>query len=135
MNQLSTFDDLLQAARAQPEPQRLLFVFAGAQLPEDATPVQRASFEAGEGGALEPLMTVDKAPGELTGFDALAGESSRVGPEWSIVFVGAMSGQGGKHPTSEDATVPLQRMVASIKQGVLGTLMTFDRQGQAVSLG
>ncbi len=135
MNQLSTFDDLLQAARSQPDPQRLLFVFAGAQLPEDATPAQRASFEAGEGGALEPLMTVDKAPDELAGFDALAGESTSFGPEWSIVFVGAMSGRGGKHPTSEDAAAPLQRMVESIKQGAIGNLMTFDRQGQAVSLG
>jgi len=135
MNHLSTFDDLLQAARSQPTPQRLLFVFAGAQLPEDASPAQRASFEAGEGGALEPLMTVDKPPDELTDFKALADESASFGPEWSIVFVGAMSGQGGQQPTSEDAAAPLQRMVESIKQGVPGTLMTFDRQGQVVSLG
>jgi hypothetical protein len=30
---ISRFDELLQAARAQPEPQRLLFVFAGAEKP------------------------------------------------------------------------------------------------------
>ena len=27
--EIASFDDLLHAARAQPEPQRLLFVFAG----------------------------------------------------------------------------------------------------------
>ena len=33
---ISSFDDLLQAARLQPEPQRLLFVFAAVELPADA---------------------------------------------------------------------------------------------------
>ena len=50
--EISNFDDLLRAARAQPQPQRLLFVFAGAELPDDSTPEQRAAFESGEGGAL-----------------------------------------------------------------------------------
>lgn len=132
---ISTFDDLLLAARSQPEPQRLLFVFAGAELPGDATAEQRASFDAGEGGALVPLMTVDKTPGEITGFQSLADESQAFGPDWRIVFVAAMSGQGGNPPSSADAQAPLQRMVESIKQGVHSTLIPFDRQGLAVSLG
>jgi len=70
---ISTFDDLLRAAREQPEPQRLLFVFAGAVLPDDSTPDERAGFEAGEGGALAPLMAVDKTPEEIDTFEALAG--------------------------------------------------------------
>jgi len=132
---ISTFDDLLQAARLQPEPQRLLFVFAGAQLPEDATAEQRASFESGEGGNLVPLMTVDKAPDELTGFQALADESRSFGPDWRIVFAAAMSGTGGKQPTSVDAEAALARMVDSIKHGAIGALIPFDRQGLAVELG
>ena len=36
--EISSFDDLLRAARQQPEPQRLLFVFAGAELPEATRP-------------------------------------------------------------------------------------------------
>jgi len=35
---IETFDQLLAAARAQPTPQRLLMVFAGAELPADASP-------------------------------------------------------------------------------------------------
>ncbi|CDS53277.1 FIG00933811: hypothetical protein [Polaromonas sp. CG9_12] len=73
---ISTFDDLLQAARAQPDPQRLLFVFAGVELPDDATPAQRERFEAGQGGALVPLMCVDKRPDELASFAALVEEAS-----------------------------------------------------------
>ena len=34
---ITNFDDLLQAAAMQHEPQRLLFVFAGKELPDDAT--------------------------------------------------------------------------------------------------
>jgi len=38
----SHFELLLQAAPSQPEPQRLLFVFAAAELPADASPAPRA---------------------------------------------------------------------------------------------
>ena len=77
---ISSFDDLLRAARQQPEPQRLLFVFAQAVLPDDSTPEQRAGFEAGQGGALTPLMSVDKTPEELGTFAALVEESRQFAP-------------------------------------------------------
>lgn len=125
---LSSFDDLLQAARQQPEPQRLLFVFTSAELPEDSTPEQRARFEAGLGGALTPLMSVDKAPEEIRDFQALVEESRQFGKEWSVVFVAALSGSG-------DAEQALERMIAAIKAGSPGALVPFDRQGQALSLG
>ena len=48
MTSLSHFDLLVQAAAAQPQPQRLLFVFAGAELVPDATAAQRERFEAGQ---------------------------------------------------------------------------------------
>ena len=64
---ITSFDDLLTAARAQPEPQRLLFVFAAAELADDSTEEQRLQFEAGQGGALVPVMTVDKAPDAIAG--------------------------------------------------------------------
>ena len=41
---ITSFDDLLRAAKAQPEPQRLLFVFTGAELPADASDTQREQF-------------------------------------------------------------------------------------------
>ncbi len=55
---INSFSDFLLAARQQDQPQRLLFVFARAELPEQASQEERARFEAGQGGALAPLMCV-----------------------------------------------------------------------------
>ncbi len=131
---IASFDDLLLAARNQPEPQRLLFVFARAELPDDSTPEQRARFEAGEGGVLAPLMSVDKAPEELNTFAALVEESQRYGPEWAVVFVASLPGRGGCAPTSSDAERSLQGMIESIKAGAIGAYIPFDRQGEPVLL-
>ena len=127
---ISSFDDLLRAAREQSEPQRLLFVFANAVLPDDSTPEQRARFEAGQGGALTPLMSVDKTREELGTFAALVEESRQFGLDWVIVFVASLSGRDGCAPTSEEADRSLQRMIESIKTGLFGSFIPFDRQGQ-----
>jgi len=129
---ISTFDDLLRAARQQPEPQRLLFVFAGAELPDDSTPEQRARFAEGGGGTLAPLMCVDKAADELDTFSALLDESRTAGPEWAIVFVAGLAGRAGRAPTSKDAEAPLQRMVDAIKAGSHQSFIPFDRSGRPV---
>ena len=132
---ISNFDDLVRAAREQPEPQRLLFVFAGAELPPDSTPDQLARFHAGQGGALTPLMSVDRTPEELGTFAALAEESRQFGHDWAIVFVASLPGRGGRPPTSKEADQPLQRMIESIKAGSFGTFIPFDRLGQPVLFG
>ena len=133
---ISSFDDLLHAARTQPEPQRLLFVFAAVELPDDATPAQRARFEAGQGGALHPLMCVDKRPDELASFAMLVDEASQFGQNaWGIVFAAALSGTVNRAPTSEDAEEPLQRMVEAIKRGEHGSYIPFDTLGHTVQIG
>ena len=129
---IASFDDLLRAARQQPEPQRLLFVFACVELPGDSTPEQRARFAQGGGGALAPLMCVDKSPDELETFSALVEESRAAGPEWAIVFVAGLAGRAGCAPTSHDAQAPLQRMVDAIKSGSHGSFIPFDRAGRPV---
>lgn len=130
---ISSFDDLLQAARAQSEPQRLLFVFAGAELPDDATPAERARFAEGQGGALTPLMCVDKAPAELATFDSLVEEARQFGEQWAIVFVAALSGQLGTPPSADAAERALNRMVESVKAGRFGAFIPFDRHGHGVT--
>ncbi len=131
---ISNFDDLLRAARTQPEPQRLLFVFARAVLPDDSTPEQRARFEAGEGGALAPLMAVDRTPDDLGTFAALVEESRQFGTDWAVVFVASLPGRAGRAPTSKEADQPLQRMIESIKAGSIGSFIPFDRRGEPVQL-
>ena len=129
---ISNFDELLRAARTQPEPQRLLFVFARAVLPDDSTPEQRARFEAGEGGALAPLMAVDRTPDDLGTFAALVEESRQFGTDWAVVFVASLPGRAGRPPTGKDADQPLQSMIESIKAGSFETFMPFDRLGHPV---
>ncbi len=131
---ITCFDDLLQAARAQRVPQRLLFVFAGIELPPDSSAEQRASHERGEGGALVPLMCVDKAPHEIDSFDALVSEAAAFGKPWGMVFASAMSGAPEHPPGTDDAEAPLQKMVEDIKQGHLDNLIPFNPRGQAVRL-
>jgi hypothetical protein len=131
---ITHFDDLLQIALAQPEPQRLLFVFAGAELPEHPTPQQRARFEAGEGGELAPLMCVDKAADELAGFEALAAEAALAGPPWALVFSAALSGRAGRPPSGAETEAALQHMVDSIRIGRLDGMLPFSRSGEPVRL-
>lgn len=127
---LTSFDDLLRAARQQPQPQRLLFVFAGVSLPADADAVQRERFAAGQGGELTPLMCVDKTPEELDGFSGLLDESRQFGQDWAIVFVAALDGRDGRAPSSDESSAPLQRMVEAIKAGSIAAFLPFDRQGE-----
>jgi hypothetical protein len=129
---IASFDDLLRAARAQPEPQRLLFVFAAAELPGDSTPEERARHAAGEGGALVPLMSVDKDPDDLAAFADLVQESHRFAADWSMVFVAGLAGRDGRKPTAEEADRSLQRMIELVKSGSFGSFIPFDRQGRPV---
>lgn len=133
--QITSFDDLLAAARAQDDPQRLLFVFAGAELADDSTPEQRERFEAGEGGALVPWMSVDKAPDALASFEALALESQQFGKDWAIVFVAALSGRNGVAPGNDTVSQALDGMMESIRQGRLSAFIPFNRQGEPVDFG
>ncbi|HTN10091.1 MAG TPA: hypothetical protein VL154_03880 [Acetobacteraceae bacterium] len=127
---IASFDDLLQQARAEAD-QRLLLVFTAAELPDHATPAQRAAFEAGEGGTLAPLMCVDKAPAELASFAALVEESRRAGPDWAVLFTAALPGPAA----TADIEAALQRMVDSIKTGDVEAFLPFNRQGEPVLLG
>jgi len=129
---IASFDDLLRAARAQPEPQRLLFVFAAAELPADCTPEERARHTAGEGGALVPLMSVDKDPDDLAAFADLVQESRRFAADWTMVFVAGLAGRDGRKPTAEEADRSLQRMIEQVKSGSFGSFIPFDRQGRPV---
>ena len=130
---ITSFEDLLAAARAQDEPQRLLFVFSGAELADDSTPEQRARFEAGEGGALVPLMAVDKAAAEIAGFAALEAEARQFEKDWVIVFAAALSGRQGVAARADEVTAAINQMMESIRQGRLSAYIPFDRHGRPVS--
>lgn len=131
---ITSYADLLKAAHMQPDAQRLLFVFAAAELPDDHTAEQKERFQSSSGGALVPMMCVDKLPEEVSNFAGLVEESKQIGKHWDIVFVGSMSGHAGMPPSSQDADTPLQAMIESIKSGNLKNYLTFNRNGELVQL-
>lgn len=131
---ITSYAQLIAAARQQPEPQRLLFVFCRAELPDDASDAERQQFESGEGGALVPVICVDKVPSEVADFGQLREESHQTGQAWDMVFVAAMSGRGGIEPSSDEASQPLSMMVETIRLGYIGSYLPFDRDGALVPL-
>ena len=129
----SHFQQLLAAARSQDAPTRLLFVFADAELPPDATEAQRERFLDGQGGALSPVMCVDKGPDELADFAALAAESRRAGPSWRLVFAAGLAGREGRPPAKAEIDQALQMMVEAVRDGGFGRFAAYDREGRPVS--
>lgn len=132
---ISSYSDLVKAAKSEHEPQRLLFVFCRAELPDDASADEKAAFERGEGGALTPVIYVDKALNEVLEFPLLVEESKSTGQPWDVVFVAAMSGRGGTPPSSDEAQQPMTMMVESIRLGHVSNYLPLDKSGYAVSLG
>jgi len=132
------FDDLLRIARAQPEPQRLLLVFASAGLPEQPSARQQAQFAQAQGGTLEPLLCVDKTPQEIASFAALLAESQALEAPlprpWALVFVAALGGVLNAAPDDAQVDAQLRRMVDSIRGGMVNAYLPFDRQGRPVQL-
>ncbi|MNU97989.1 hypothetical protein D3C71_880880 [compost metagenome] len=129
---LNDFDGLLHAAGQQTEPQRLLFVFARADLPESPTSDQHERHASGEGGTLSPVLCVDKAPDEVASFAALAAESGNTGMDWDVLFVAAMDGRAGFAPSSDEAAQPLQLMVNAINDGQISRFAAFGRDGNPI---
>lgn len=132
--QIRDFDDFLAAARAQDEPQRLLFVFAARELPLVHTPGQKKRYAAGRGGALAPVMCVDKAVGDVADFDALAHESRRTGQPWDVAFAAALPGTDGARPVAADIDRALRMMIDAVHRGACERFLPFDRHGRLLRL-
>ena len=129
---IDSYEALLEAARAQAQPQRMLFAFARAELPEAAGSGEKAAFDQGRGGTLAPVMCVDKTLDELGTFADLVEESRHTGKDWDIVFVTSMSGRSGKPPSSTEAEAPLNMMVTYIHTGEVGRFLAFRKDGELV---
>jgi hypothetical protein len=131
---IETYSDLIRVAGLQTEPQRLLFVFATAELPDGATAEQISQFERGEGGALSPVLCVDKLPSEVADFGTLVDESKHTGIHWDVAFVSAMGGRGGVQPNSDEAEQPLKMMMEQIQAGMIAQFLALSRDGEIIEL-
>ncbi len=127
---ISNFEDLLQAASQQPDPQRMLFVFVEKGLPENPPVGKVESFQAGSGGTLTPVVCVDKAVAEVSSFADLVKESEATGQHWDIVLVACMAGKNGVAPSASEVDQGLDMMVNAVKNGSrLSRFLAFDRAG------
>lgn len=130
MIEIIDYKTLLAVGRQQTEPQRFLFVFLQASVPEDSSDANKQSFHSGQGGELKALMCVDKDLGELTSFSDLSTESEQMEQDWSMVLIGCLSGNNGIPPSSADAEEPLKMMVQAVQNGAdLSKYLAFDKQG------
>ena len=112
----------------------MLFVFTQSELPEDHNPKEAEHFHAGQGGALNPIMYVDKTLEELSNFPDLVKESRQMGQQWKIVFIAALAGRNGVLPSSSEAQQALEMMVKSIQQGAISSFLAYDHDGTPLQL-
>lgn len=130
MTEISNYQTLLTVGRQQTEPQRFLFVFLQAVLPDDHNDADKQRYDSGSGGELQAIMCVDKDLIELTDFDDLVKESAQMEQDWSMVLIACLSGHNGVPPTASEAEQPLKMMVQAVQNGAdLSKYLAFDRQG------
>jgi len=134
MTEITDYASLLAVGRQQSEPQRFLFVFLQAALPEDHTDEDKQRFHSGQGGELKAVMCVDKDLAELTDFTDLVTESKQMEQDWSIVLVACLSGKNAVPPSAEEAEQPLKIMVQTVQNGGdLSKYLAFDKQGEMLN--
>ena len=125
---ITCFDDLLAASRAQSQAQTLLMVFVDVELPEGASAAERARFEQGQGGALTPRMCLDRRAADLQDWASLAQEADQQSDQWRMVIMAAITSSAAASAIDE----ALDRMVMAVHQGKIQAFVPLDRQGQAV---
>ena len=125
--EINHFDDLLRAAREHCERQRRLFVFAGTELPDGATPEQRERFAQGEGGVLVPMMCLDRLPEELESFDGLLRESRQFEPPGTHRGISCEQ-RGDEHHNGSERALPLPECLDGIELRALCAVELADRR-------
>ncbi|MEO9231469.1 MAG: hypothetical protein ABI216_21320 [Devosia sp.] len=132
---ISSFENLLKVAAQQPEPQRMLFVFVQKGPPDDRSADNAASFRAGSGGTLTPVVCVDKAVTDIGSFAGLAKESEATGQRWDIVLVACLAGRNGVAPSASEVDRGLETMVDAVKTGdKLWRFLAFDHRGDPMQI-
>lgn len=127
--EITNFKDLVEVAKNQTEPQRLLFLFA------KATAMKNAVQTLHHSGTIDPVMCVDKLPEEITSFAALVEEADSISTKWDFVFISSMSGANGKAPTSRDADTHLSTMSNNLAYGRnIASYVVLDRMERPIIL-
>ncbi|WKD25511.1 ribonucleotide reductase subunit alpha [Pseudoalteromonas sp. KG3] len=126
---ITQFKDLLSYAKEQPDPQRLLFLFAKTELSNPNKSKKNAK------GTITPTMCVDKLPNEIVSYESLIKEADNISKEWDFVFISSLSGVKGQPPSTEDADPYLNKMTNDVTSGQnIARYVVFDRQDNPIEL-
>jgi len=121
------FNHLLTKTKEQPEPQRLLMLFANAQ-------VEKSTNE-NMNGSITPVMCVDKLPEELNSFSDLIEEADGISKDWNFIFFASLAGDKGQAPTTEEADPYLNKMTNDVASGAdLSRYVVFDRNENPIEM-
>ncbi|WP_341501264.1 hypothetical protein [Gallaecimonas sp. GXIMD4217] len=124
---ISQFNDLLGYAKEQPDPQRLLLLFAKAE--------QSNKSKKNARGTLTPTMCVDKLPEEIADFDSLCREADGISRDWDFIFIASLAGAMGRAPSPEDAEPYLNKMTNDLMTGQnIAQYVIFDRQQNPIAM-
>ncbi|MFK5948984.1 MAG: hypothetical protein QM500_09490 [Methylococcales bacterium] len=130
MIEITDYQSLLAVGKLQDQPQRFLFVFLQASLPNDHNDEDKERFNLGQGGELKAIMCVDKDLAELTDFATLITESKQMQQQWDIVLIACLAGVNGKQASPEQAETSLKMMVQTVQNGGnLSKYLALDKQG------
>ncbi|MBT8150151.1 MAG: ribonucleotide reductase subunit alpha [Gammaproteobacteria bacterium] len=130
---ITDYESLVVAARQQVEPQSLLFVFLEASLPKDYLEIEKSRFNSSQGGALRPVMCVDKSTQELSNFSALVKESEQLEQYWQIVLIACFSGRNGAAPSPVEIEQSLKQMAETVERGGdLTKFIAFNKSGEPI---
>lgn len=128
-----TFSLFLEDANKQSVPQMLLFVFARALLPADATDEQRYFFQKGQGSRLQPVSCVNKSPADLSDFNSLIELSGYAERPWDVVFIASIIGPDGQTPVDDEIHNWLKSMVDSVVAGNVKQFLALNQKGERLS--
>lgn len=125
---LRSFHDLLEMAKIQDEPQRLLLVLAKTESKSSNGQTQRT-------GTIAPVICTDKLPAEIDSFASLVAEADEVTQDWDMVLIASLDGAEGRAPTSEEAEPHLDKMVNDVMTGQdLSRYLILDRNEHVVTM-
>jgi hypothetical protein len=118
---ISNFQELLNEANKQDDPQRLLFLFTKADAKKKKSKHKT--------GTITPVMCVDKLPEEIADFASFAKEADSITTEWDMVMIAGLNGKDGVAPTTEEAEPYLNMMANNVSDGQdLSNYVIFDRE-------
>ncbi|QKK03832.1 MAG: hypothetical protein HND55_14895 [Pseudomonadota bacterium] len=132
---IETFDDLLEIARGEPVPVKLLTVLVRAQpMMQTGSDGNEVAIE-GE-GMLTPVMVKSHAVADVPGFEYVRADADAAKKDWTFLMVGVLPGQAGRAPADEIVDEQLKNMARAIHAGSgLDRYLFFDRSGAPVQIG